>query len=130
MRCLVPISAAALLLLATGCMVGPNYTRPTAPTAPAFKESSEWKEGDGWKVAQPNDTALRGKWWELYGDTKLSELEEQVGLHPVVETRQKRENSVTDGTILLLGQRIGQACPSSGPRIHGSQARGPREVDL
>src|ERR1700733_12191479 len=72
------ISAAGLLLLATGRMVGPNYTRPSAPTAPAFKESSEWKEGDGWKVAQPNDTALRGKWWELYGDTKLNELEEQV----------------------------------------------------
>src|ERR1700684_2767513 len=78
MRRLALISTAALLLLATGCMVGPNYTRPSAPTAPAFKESSEWKEGDGWKVAQPNDTALRGKWWELYGDTKLKELEEQV----------------------------------------------------
>ena len=46
--------------------------------APAFKETSEWQGGDGWKVAQPNDTALRGKWWELYGDTKLNELEEQV----------------------------------------------------
>ena len=72
MRRLGFISAAGLLLLANGCMVGPNYTRPSAPIAPAFKESSEWKEGDGWKVAQPNDTALRGKWWELYGDTKLT----------------------------------------------------------
>jgi NodT family efflux transporter outer membrane factor (OMF) lipoprotein len=72
------ISASALLLLLTGCMVGPKYSKPDAPPAPAFKESSEWKEGDGWKVAQPNDTALRGSWWELYGDTKLNELEQQV----------------------------------------------------
>jgi NodT family efflux transporter outer membrane factor (OMF) lipoprotein len=72
------ISAATLLLLTTGCTVGPNYTRPEAPTAQAFKETSECKDGDGWKVAQPNDTALRGQWWELYGDTKLDELEKQV----------------------------------------------------
>ena len=66
MRRLELISAAALLLLTEGCMVGPKYSRSSAPTAPAFKESLEWKEGDGWKVAQPNDTALRGKWWEFY----------------------------------------------------------------
>ena len=30
-----------------GCMVGPDYERPSAPTAPAFKES------EGWKAAQP-----------------------------------------------------------------------------
>ena len=32
------LPAAALLL--SGCTVGPNYHRPTAPTAPAFKESA------------------------------------------------------------------------------------------
>jgi len=31
--------AAALTLSA--CAVGPNYVRPTAPTTPAFKESSD-----------------------------------------------------------------------------------------
>src|SRR6201996_6117586 len=76
LRELIPVSA--WLLLLTGCMVGPKYSKPDVPSAPAFKETSEWKEGDGWKVAQPNDTALRGKWWELYGDAKLNEIEEQV----------------------------------------------------
>jgi NodT family efflux transporter outer membrane factor (OMF) lipoprotein len=64
--------------LLSGCMVGPKYVRPAAPAPLAFKETTEWREGDGWKLAQPNDTALRGKWWELYGDPQLSELEEQV----------------------------------------------------
>jgi NodT family efflux transporter outer membrane factor (OMF) lipoprotein len=76
LRELVP--ASTWLLLLTGCMVGPKYSKPDVPSAPAFKETSEWKEGDGWKVAQPNDTALRGKWWELYGDARLNEIEEQV----------------------------------------------------
>lgn len=69
---------AILLLLLAGCMVGPKYAKPTAPLAPDFKEATDRKEGDGWKKAQPNDASLRGKWWELYGDAKLNELEEQV----------------------------------------------------
>ena len=59
-------------------MVGPKYVRPSAPLAPGFKETTDWKEGDGWKIANPNDAPRREKWWELYGDAKLNELEEQV----------------------------------------------------
>jgi NodT family efflux transporter outer membrane factor (OMF) lipoprotein len=69
---------AILLLLLVGCMVGPNYAKPSAPLAPGFKEATGWKEGDGWKIANPEDALVRGKWWELYGDAKLNELEEQV----------------------------------------------------
>lgn len=70
--------AQASMVLLTGCMVGPRYVKPVAPTAPAFKESHDWKEGDGWKIAQPLDSAVRGKWWEFYGDPKLNELEEEA----------------------------------------------------
>jgi outer membrane protein TolC len=72
------IGVSTVIMLLSGCMVGPKYVKPTAPLAPEFKEATDWKEGDGWKTAQPNDTPLRGKWWELYGDVKLNELEEQV----------------------------------------------------
>lgn len=77
MRHQVLIGVAASLLL-SGCMVGPKYTKPAAPLAPEFKESTDWKGGDGWKIAKPEDALLRGKWWELYGDAKLNELEEQI----------------------------------------------------
>src|SRR5271168_4797133 len=76
-RYLFIIEGAAILLL-SGCMVGPKYVKPAAPLAPGFKETTDWKEGDGWKVAKPEDTLVRGKWWDLYGDPKLNELEEQV----------------------------------------------------
>jgi NodT family efflux transporter outer membrane factor (OMF) lipoprotein len=67
-------------VLLSGCMVGPKYVKPAAPAPPSFKETdtTEWKEGDGWKVAQPNDESLRNKWWEAYGDPKLNELEDQI----------------------------------------------------
>jgi NodT family efflux transporter outer membrane factor (OMF) lipoprotein len=35
---------------------------------------------DGWKVAQPQDSALHGKWWEIFGDPELNALEEQVSI--------------------------------------------------
>ena len=70
--------ASIICMLLSGCMVGPKYVRPAAPQTPSFKELSNSNEGDGWKVAQPEDTPLREKWWELYGDTELNELEEQV----------------------------------------------------
>jgi NodT family efflux transporter outer membrane factor (OMF) lipoprotein len=57
-------------------MVGPNYKRPAAPPTPAFKEAAP----EGWKEAQPNDGAIKGKWWEIYNDPQLNALEEQVSI--------------------------------------------------
>ena len=62
------------LALLGGCMVGPNYVRPPAPTAAAFKEAGDWKP------AQPSDAVVRGKWWEMFGDAKLNALVEQVNI--------------------------------------------------
>jgi outer membrane protein TolC len=67
-----------------GCDVGPKYKRP-APSAPvpaSFKEVTpdDLQKMDGWKVAQPQDSALHGKWWEIFGDTQLNALEEQVNV--------------------------------------------------
>src|SRR5206468_8911048 len=33
-----------------------------------------------WKVARPNDDALRGKWWEMFTNAQLNALEEQVAV--------------------------------------------------
>src|SRR5947209_7341261 len=67
---------AGMLLLSSGCMVGPKYQRPSAPVSPAYKEPPP----DGWKEGRPNDGAIRGKWWEIYEDPDLNSLEEQVSI--------------------------------------------------
>jgi len=69
-----PYFIAALAFALTGCMLGPAYSRPTAPAAPAYKELSDWKP------AQPQDAMPRGKWWEIYVDADLNALEEQVDI--------------------------------------------------
>jgi multidrug efflux system outer membrane protein len=67
------VPAMALALLISGCThVGPDYVRPKATFPPAFIEPGPWKE------AAPSDEAIRGKWWEIYGDPVLNRLEEQA----------------------------------------------------
>jgi NodT family efflux transporter outer membrane factor (OMF) lipoprotein len=56
----------------TACAVGPDYTRPPAEAPARFKEMK------GWHKAQPRDTALPQKWWQLFNDPELTALEEQV----------------------------------------------------
>jgi NodT family efflux transporter outer membrane factor (OMF) lipoprotein len=75
------LSIAAICTLIAGCNVGPKYHPPVA-TAPAlYKESpTQFKESDGWTVAEPQDATLRGKWWEIYNDPELNQLEEQLNI--------------------------------------------------
>ncbi len=68
------------MLLLGGCMVGPKYQKPPVPVTPAFKEPppDSFKESDDWKRSHPDAAALRGNWWEIFGDPRLNALEEQV----------------------------------------------------
>ena len=75
------LAIAALCAVLAGCNVGPKYLPPTATAPGAFKESpTQFKESDGWTVAQPQDAALRGKWWEIYNDAELNSLEDQLNI--------------------------------------------------
>lgn len=68
----------AVLLSSTllaGCMVGPDYQKPTAPLSATFKEAQ------GWKAASPQDELPKGAWWTLYQDPQLDALVSQVQLN-------------------------------------------------
>jgi NodT family efflux transporter outer membrane factor (OMF) lipoprotein len=70
-----------LLITMTGCAVGPKYHAPVGPkpSAPNYKESTvNFHDTQGWKVANPQEAMLRGKWWEIFKDPQLNALEEQV----------------------------------------------------
>src|SRR5271163_3770932 len=89
------------LLLVTGCKpVGPNYQRPVYVTPQIYKETGASNvsvppppppSGGGWQPASPSDGMLKGKWWEIYNDPQLNQLEERIaavnqGLHGALET--------------------------------------------
>jgi NodT family efflux transporter outer membrane factor (OMF) lipoprotein len=78
---LLALHAAAICLVLAGCNVGPKYLPPAMTAPPAYKESPEQFKGtDGWAVAQPQDAALRGKWWEIYNEPELNALEDQLNI--------------------------------------------------
>jgi len=62
----------AVVVLVSGCMVGPDYVRPTAPVPEAYREMA------GWKRAEPRDALARGRWWEMFGDRELDALAARV----------------------------------------------------
>jgi NodT family efflux transporter outer membrane factor (OMF) lipoprotein len=67
--------------LLAGCNVGPKYIPPTQTAPAVYKESpTQFKESDGWTVAQPQDAVLRGKWWEIYNEPELNALEEELNI--------------------------------------------------
>jgi len=76
------IFLAVTVCLLAGCMVGPKYHTPSTETPATYKELTpgDFKNTDGWRVAQPKDDALRGKWWEIFNDPQLNALEEQVNV--------------------------------------------------
>ncbi len=80
---MIRLCAAALLLVLAGCVVGPKYHPPSPqPPAAVYKESpTQFKETEGWTVAQPADAKLRGKWWEIFDDPELNALEEQLDIN-------------------------------------------------
>jgi len=78
-----PSRFAATLFVAccilSGCTVGPKYHAPATPTPAAYKETPAPGSDTGdWKVATPQDAMLRGKWWEVFGDSELNSLEDQL----------------------------------------------------
>jgi NodT family efflux transporter outer membrane factor (OMF) lipoprotein len=62
------------MLQFVGCAVGPKYKTPIAPAPPAYKETGNWK------AAQPSDQNLGGNWWEIFQDSQLNALEQQINV--------------------------------------------------
>jgi outer membrane protein TolC len=61
-----PALAVAIAVALGGCMIGPDYVRPPAPTG------EEWREEPTDRMQRtPADLAA---WWTIFGDPALDEL--------------------------------------------------------
>lgn len=117
---------AITMLLLTGCMVGPKY-HPPAPSATAtapptvYKESpTQFHDTEGWKVAQPQDAMLHGKWWEIYNDPELNALEEKLTIDNQ-NIKQFFENFMEART--LVAEARAQLYPTAGVSLGYQAAR-------
>jgi NodT family efflux transporter outer membrane factor (OMF) lipoprotein len=119
------LGLAIATLFCAGCTVGPKYRPPTATVQPppaAYKELPTQSPDSGdWKVAEPQDAMLHGKWWEIYNDPELSALEEQLNINNQ-NIKQFFENFMEART--LIAQARSQLYPTVGttPAYQRSQA--------
>jgi NodT family efflux transporter outer membrane factor (OMF) lipoprotein len=83
--------AGAALVVFAGCKpVGPNYNRPGYNAPSVYKEGGASTvtpppnpAGGAWQPASPSDGMLKGKWWEIYQDPQLNQLEERIATNNV-----------------------------------------------
>ena len=97
-------------LLLTGllgaCAVGPDYSKPSAPTGAEFKEAA------GWKQAAPNDEISRGTWWEIYSDPELNGLMKRIDISN--QTLAQSEAQYRQALAVVQGTRAAQLPTLSG----------------
>lgn len=72
-----PAYTVVLASMLSGCAVGPNYhgvpPQTTADLPSHYKNSSPGNER--WRLAVPNEVALGGRWWLIFHDSTLEQLE-------------------------------------------------------
>jgi NodT family efflux transporter outer membrane factor (OMF) lipoprotein len=96
----LPPALLCLVFLTTACQIGPKYKAPVIPAPPAYKE---FAGSDEWKTATPSDGLMKGKWWEIFNDPQLNELEERVALNNF--SVQQAEAQFRASRSLVLGNR-------------------------
>src|SRR5437660_10130559 len=112
---LLTATATAMALLAiAGCTVGPDYVRPAAEAPAAYKEMPPAKR------AEPADVSPRGQWWEVYGDSKLNELEQ--GVAAANQTLRAAEANYRQAQAAVQAARAG-LYPTIGASVDANRAR-------
>ncbi|MDP5238843.1 efflux transporter outer membrane subunit [Uliginosibacterium sp. 31-16] len=68
----------ATLLILAGCSLAPHYEVPDMQLPAEWKEAPVTGADSAWKTAEPAETAARGEWWKVFGDSRLDALEAEA----------------------------------------------------
>jgi multidrug efflux system outer membrane protein len=66
------VTGLGVCALSSGCTVGPNYKRVTAPVP------AKWDVTEPWRESAPKDGVAKGEWWSVFHDEDLSAFEAQA----------------------------------------------------
>ena len=64
--------ASSAVSLLSGCTVGPNYQRVSAPVPAKWDVTEPWREG------APKDAVPKGEWWAVFHNDELNALEKDA----------------------------------------------------
>lgn len=71
-RLAMPVATGCVAVALAGCVVGPDYVRPTMDVPAAYKE------GEPWQTAQPARAGADTAWWRVFADPTLDALVQQA----------------------------------------------------
>ena len=113
---------ACCLLLSACKPVGPNYNKPAYNAPTAYKETGAATvipppnpPGGNWRPANPSDGMLTGKWWQIYQDPQLNQLEDRIATDNV-QLKQALE------TYLAARDQVAEARANFFPQVSASAA--------
>ncbi|WP_417786798.1 efflux transporter outer membrane subunit [Stutzerimonas xanthomarina] len=113
-----PLALVVLSLSVAACTLGPDYRRPELPMA------AEFKQAEGWKVANPADVLERGSWWRLYGDAKLDALVCRLNLSnqnlAAAEAQYRQARALVRGARSQLFPTVGGSAGATRAAQNGS----------
>jgi NodT family efflux transporter outer membrane factor (OMF) lipoprotein len=66
----------AIMLALAGCSLAPPYKVPAVPVAPSYQNAPA--DSGMWQAAQPSDQLPRDRWWQLYHDAQLDQLQQRL----------------------------------------------------
>lgn len=104
--------APVLVLFVTGCALGPEYSRPEVEVPVAYKTDALWKE------AAPLDSLDKGRWWEIFADPALNELQEQA-----MAASQELKVAFARLMQVQTGERLSRAAQLPRFDVNGSASR-------
>ncbi len=110
-RGVVAIAVAAVSTLAAGCLVGPNYKRPSATPPDAFRDATPTA---GAVAGAASATSIGdAKWWDVFQDDQLQTLI-RTGLVQNFDVR------IAATRILQAEAQLGITRADQYPRVNGS----------
>ena len=104
--------------LLSACAVGPDYKKPDLAVPAAYKENADWHPSE-WTRAQPGDAIKRGAWWEIFGDSTLNDLEQQIDVSN--QSLKQAEAQYRQAAAIVSGARA-NFLPTVGVSASGQRA--------
>ena len=112
---LFTILAACLL---SACAIGPDHIRPAMDIPAAYKETRDWK------IAEPKDDLIRGKWWQVFADNSLNALAGEINVAnqslKAAEARYRQATALAQSTRAGLFPTVSANAGASRSAARGS----------
>lgn len=117
-----------VMLVLSGCMLGPDYVRPEQELPATFRAA------EGWKAASPGMSEADGDWWQLYQDSELSSLlarlEQDNQRLAAAEAAWREASAALGGSRSALYPQLGATASDTRRQQAGGDISDSRDVQL